>query len=88
MAFFDSADLRRARDLSVAVRLRQRDAAVSWDVTNQAAAHLWYPERFGSDVAPFGSVAEAHRHLAGIRDLRGRQAQRKRYARCLRSTRP
>lgn len=59
VAFFDADDLSRDRDLSLAGRLRQRDAAVSWDAKNQAAVHLWYAQRFGFDVAPFGSVTEA-----------------------------
>ncbi|HEY3552557.1 MAG TPA: nucleotidyltransferase family protein, partial [Solirubrobacterales bacterium] len=26
---------------------------------NQAAVHLWFPDKFGYDVEPFGSTAEA-----------------------------
>ena len=32
---------------------------VPWQAKNQAAVHLWYAARFGIEVAPFSSAAEA-----------------------------
>ena len=39
--------------------LTARAPGLPWDARNQAAVHLWYPERFGVAVAPFRSTAEA-----------------------------
>lgn len=59
VAFFDSQSLGRPREAEVEERLRQCDASVGWDATNQAAVHLWYAQRFGVDVPPLGSVPDA-----------------------------
>jgi uncharacterized protein len=59
VAFFDASDLSRERDGRVQEMLRQREPRVSWDATNQAAVHTWYPQRFGVRVAPLRSVPEA-----------------------------
>jgi hypothetical protein len=32
---------------------------VPWEARNQAAVHLWFPEKFGYEVEPFGLTAEA-----------------------------
>ncbi len=57
--FFDAADLSKERDRSVEEALKEREPNVVWDAKNQAAVHLWYPARFGIEVDPLHSVAEA-----------------------------
>jgi hypothetical protein len=59
LGFFDSADLTAARDLAVEDDLRAREPELAWEAKNQAAVHLWYPGRFGLEVPPFRSTAEA-----------------------------
>jgi uncharacterized protein len=59
LGFFDPADLTAARDQAVEDDLRARAPGLPWEAKNQAAVHLWYPERFGLDVPPFRSTAEA-----------------------------
>jgi uncharacterized protein len=59
LGFFDPEDLTPAREEAIAAALRDRVPHLPWDVKNQAAVHLWYPERFGIEVAPFRSTAEA-----------------------------
>jgi hypothetical protein len=59
VGFFDAADLTPAREEQVANALRDRAPHLPWDAKNQAAVHLWYPERFGIQVPPFRSTAEA-----------------------------
>jgi len=39
--------------------LADRAADVPWDAKNQAAVHLWYPRRFGYEVEPVTSSADA-----------------------------
>src|SRR3954454_19908476 len=57
--FFDPRDLSREGDRNVEAALTEREPNVVWDAKNQAAVHLWYPERFGIEVEPLLSVAEA-----------------------------
>lgn len=57
--YFDLADLSPRRDRAVEEALQERDRTVPWDAKNQAAVHLWYPDRFGVTVDPLGSVADA-----------------------------
>jgi hypothetical protein len=59
LGFFDPADLSAARDRAVEEALRERAPHLPWDAKNQAAVHLWYPRRFGVEVPPFRSCAEA-----------------------------
>jgi hypothetical protein len=59
VAFFDEHDLSRARDLLVESELTRHRPDVAWDAKNQAAVHLWYPNRFGVRVPPLASVPEA-----------------------------
>ena len=59
VAFFDPQDLAPAREATVTAALKQRAPDLPWDAKNQAAVHLWYPERFGVAVEPFRSTAEA-----------------------------
>ncbi|MBO0729160.1 MAG: nucleotidyltransferase family protein [Acidimicrobiaceae bacterium] len=61
LVYFDADDLhaeseRRIED-EVAKRLSSFGVVV--DVKNEARVHLWYAERFGRVVAPYGSTEEA-----------------------------
>ncbi|MEA2440483.1 MAG: uncharacterized protein QOH76_1907 [Thermoleophilaceae bacterium] len=58
LVFFDPADLSPERDAQVERELRAAHTEVPWDAKNQARVHLWYPRRFGRDVAPLASTAE------------------------------
>ena len=59
LVFFDAADLTPERDRAVLEALRARAPGVPWDAKNQAAVHLWYPARFGLEVEPLTSSADA-----------------------------
>jgi hypothetical protein len=59
VGFFDPDDLGDDRDRAVEAALRVREPDLPWHAKNQAAVHLWYPERFGIEVPPFRSCAEA-----------------------------
>ncbi len=59
LAFFDPADLSETRERAIELELRARSPDLPWDVKNQAAVHLWYPDRFGVEVQPLRSSAEA-----------------------------
>jgi uncharacterized protein len=59
VGFFDPLALAPAREATVTAALRQRAPDLPWDAKNQAAVHLWYPQRFGVAVEPFRSTAEA-----------------------------
>jgi hypothetical protein len=82
LGFFDSRDLSAERDEAVEAALRARAPALPWEAKNQAAVHLWYPERFGLAVAPFRSCAEAVATFPETRGVRRRAAPgRRRHAR-------
>jgi hypothetical protein len=59
LAFFDPADLSEQREQEIRVRLEAALPDETWDAKNQAAVHLWYPEKFGYHVAPLASTAAA-----------------------------
>ena len=59
VAFFDTSDLTPDGDRRVEEALRERAPHLPWQARNQAAVHLWYPRRFGIEVQPFRSCAEA-----------------------------
>jgi hypothetical protein len=59
LAFFDPADLSPARDAAVDTALRAVAPDLPWQAKNQAAVHLWYPDRFGLAVEPFTRTADA-----------------------------
>jgi hypothetical protein len=58
LVFFDPADLSPERERAVEEALRAQLPEAPWDAKNQAAVHLWYPEKFGYEVEPLGSAAE------------------------------
>ena len=59
LAFFDPVALGGERERSVQRALSAQAPDIAWDVTNQAAVHLWYPEVFGVDVDPLTSTSDA-----------------------------
>jgi hypothetical protein len=59
LGYFDPDDLTRERDRVVERALRAVEPELPWQARNQAAVHLWYPGRFGIEVPPFRSSAEA-----------------------------
>lgn len=59
VAFFDPVDLRGERDAELQRRLSERLPGLPWEVTNQAAVHLWFESYFGHAVAPLRSLEEA-----------------------------
>jgi hypothetical protein len=59
VVYFDPADLSPERDEAVEAALRARDPDVPWEAKNQAAVHLWYPDRFGLAVEPLTSIDDA-----------------------------
>jgi uncharacterized protein len=59
LAFFDSLTLGSERERSVHREVTARAPDISWDVTNQAGVHLWYPQVFGVEVEPLTSCADA-----------------------------
>jgi len=58
VVFFDPERLDRSRDAEIEAELTVVRPDVRWDVTNQAAVHLWYQQRFGHAVAPLTSVVD------------------------------
>jgi len=58
LAFFDPGDLSPEREAAVERQLRAA-LPIEWDAKNQARVHLWYPRRFGYEVPPLTSSAEA-----------------------------
>jgi uncharacterized protein len=59
VVFFDPADLSPERERGVEDALRAELPAAPWDAKNQAAVHLWFPDKFGYEVEPLRSTAEA-----------------------------
>ena len=50
---------RGERDAELQRRLFERLPGLPWEVTNQAAVHLWFESYFGHAVAPLRSLEEA-----------------------------
>jgi hypothetical protein len=59
LAFFDTTDLSRERDLFLQHRLQQQMPLLPWEVVNQAGVHLWFESEFGHPVPPLTSLADA-----------------------------
>ncbi|WP_225540355.1 nucleotidyltransferase family protein [Xanthomonas sp. XNM01] len=59
VAWFDAGDLSPQRDAEAVRRLQALDPATPWEVTNQAAVHLWFEAHFGHPVEPLRSIADA-----------------------------
>jgi hypothetical protein len=52
LVFFDPSSLDRRREQDVLRELSGREPDIPWDVTNQAAVHLWYPMYSASRSSP------------------------------------
>jgi uncharacterized protein len=59
LAFFDPCSLDSDRERCVQREVVALAPDICWDVTNQAAVHLWYPKVFGVEVEPLSSSADA-----------------------------
>lgn len=59
VAYFDPANLGPDRDVEVEQLLTDIAPQIRWDAKNQAAVHLWYPQRFGRSVPPNASITDA-----------------------------
>lgn len=59
VVYFDSTNLSQERDKYILELLTRKLPDVPWEVTNQAAVHLWFEEYFGYSVPPLGSIEEA-----------------------------
>jgi uncharacterized protein len=58
-AHFDSNDLSPAQDRALQTRLTRMCPHEPWEVTNQAAVHLWFERHFGHAVPPLPSLEAA-----------------------------
>ncbi|WP_322019462.1 nucleotidyltransferase family protein [Paraburkholderia tropica] len=59
VAYFDASDLSSTRNAEIQSRLAAHCPGVPWEVTNQAAVHLWFEKVFGHSVPPLTSLSEA-----------------------------
>jgi uncharacterized protein len=59
LAFFDPVSLGSNRERDVQRTVVAQAPDICWDVTNQAAVHLWYPEVFGVELDPLRCSADA-----------------------------
>ncbi|WP_175917806.1 nucleotidyltransferase family protein [Burkholderia pyrrocinia] len=59
VAYFDPSDLTSTRDTEIQCGLTAQRPEIPWEVTNQAAVHLWFEDAFGYPVPPFRSLTEA-----------------------------
>jgi len=61
LVYFDEDNLTQEAEQAVEDRVRTlfADLDVNVDVTNEARVHLWYAERFGRSISPYGSSEAA-----------------------------
>ena len=59
VAYFDPDDLRPETEAQLQALLAARAPDMPWEVTNQAAIHLWFEAHFGHAVSALGSLEEA-----------------------------
>lgn len=59
VAWFEPGDLSRERDRILQRTLSAAAPDIPWEITNQAAVHLWFEELFGHPVEPLRSIEEA-----------------------------
>ncbi|MBC8507125.1 MAG: nucleotidyltransferase family protein [Chloroflexi bacterium] len=59
VAYYDPDDLTPERDISIQRELTDCLPGIPWEVTNQAAVHLWYEKVFGNAVPALTSIEEA-----------------------------
>ena len=58
LVYFDASNLKPERDVELQEKLTMLLPGVPWEVTNQAAVHLWYGRVFGQAAAPLASLEE------------------------------
>jgi hypothetical protein len=59
LAYFAPENLTQQHDDELLAALQSMAPDLPWEVTNQAAVHLWFGSYFDYDVAPLRSLAEA-----------------------------
>ncbi len=61
LVYFDPEGLSPEAERSVEARAVElfADLGVAVDVTNEAAVHQWFPERFGTEIEPYRSAEHA-----------------------------
>ncbi len=59
VAYFDAANLSSERDAQLQHQLHTLAPGITWEVTNQAAVHLWFERVFGHPVRPLESLEDA-----------------------------
>lgn len=59
VAYFDPTDLTPKAEQALLSILRGLQPNIPWEVTNQAAVHLWFEGAFGHPVQPLTSLHEA-----------------------------
>ncbi|WP_244886572.1 nucleotidyltransferase family protein [Chromobacterium amazonense] len=59
LAYFDPENLTQQQDDALLATLQSMAPDLPWEVTNQAAVHLWFGSHFGYAVEPLRSLAEA-----------------------------
>jgi uncharacterized protein len=59
VAYFDKDDLNAETEKAIQSALQGTAPNVPWEVTNQAAVHLWFENYFGHKVEPLHSLEEA-----------------------------
>jgi hypothetical protein len=59
LVYFDANDLSPEREAELQHRLSLAMPGIPWEVTNQAAVHLWFEDQFGHAVEPLQSLHEA-----------------------------
>lgn len=58
VAYFDASDLGRETEAQLQRRLHEAMPGIPWEVTNQAAVHLWFEVYFGHAVEPLASLRD------------------------------
>lgn len=58
LVYYDASNLMPERDAELQKKLAAMIPDLPWEVTNQAAVHLWYEQSFGQAVAPLMSLEE------------------------------
>jgi hypothetical protein len=59
LAFYDPSALAGAHERALQRAVTERTPDFCWEVTNQAALHLWYPQVFGIEIDPLTCSADA-----------------------------
>lgn len=59
VAYFDPLDMRLETEQRLQRKLKERCPNLPWEVTNQAAVHLWFEQQFGHPVEPLNSLIDS-----------------------------